>query len=466
MKKSFTYLIPDLVMGLGFFLVAFYAAMEIGINGVSAFIATLIAWPIILLALFTTVSLFLVVGYHLKLQIRHEVEIEAVSDYYERALDSTDQGVAIIDQDYKVKFQNSVVETNFGNDSRRTCYEVYSGRNTPCEDCMVDEVIDKYKPFTTSRALQDGRIFEVALAPFKDRDGRTVAVETMKDVTEKKNLQDKLEHHAEELEHEIEMATRELKNDKMELSKAFDELRELDELKTQFFSNVSHELKTPLTVIKAHLHFLKTGKLGEMTEKMERSVNVAAREAADLEDLVGTILDLARLDSGNFKLDLVEAVITDVAEDLVERMRKNAEEGGQNLLLDVDGEIPKRLLDPKRMKQVLMNLVSNSIKYNPEETTTTIRIYTDSKNIIVDVADDGVGIEQEDLEKIFDRFYQVDGSSTRSGSGTGIGLSIVKELVALHGGEITVESEVGAGSAFRVLLPIDWETEGGGGIRK
>ncbi|VUT27464.1 MAG: sensory histidine kinase AtoS [Candidatus Syntrophoarchaeum sp. GoM_oil] len=103
----------------------------------------------------------------------------------------------------------------------------------------------------------------------------------------------------------------------------------------------------------------------------------------------------------------------------------------------------------------------NSIKYNPEETTTTIKIYTDSKNIIIDVIDDGVGIKKEDLTKIFDRFYQVDGSSTRSGSGTGIGLSIVKELVELHGGDITVESEVGAGSTFRVSLPMDWGIERG-----
>ncbi|RLG32482.1 hypothetical protein DRN98_05230, partial [Methanosarcinales archaeon] len=264
-------------------------------------------------------------------------------------------------------------------------------------------------------------------------------------------------HYAEELEHEIEMATCELKNDKMELSKAFNELKELDELKTQFFSNISHELKTPLTVIKAHLHFLKTGKLGKLTEKMAKSVDVAAREAVDLEDLVETILDLARLDSGTFKLNLLETAISDVAADLVDRMRKKAEEEGQNLVLEVDGEIPKRLIDPKRMKQVLMNLVSNSIKYNPEGTTTTIKIYTDSKNIIIDVTDDGVGIEKKDLEKIFDRFYQVDGSTTRSGSGTGIGLSIVKELVTLHGGEITVESEVGAGSTFSVLLPIDWK---------
>ncbi|RLG34822.1 hypothetical protein DRN98_02105 [Methanosarcinales archaeon] len=462
MKRSLTYLIPDLVMGLGFFLVTFYTVLEIGINGISTFIANLIAWPIILLALLTTVSMFLVVGYSLRLQIRHEVEIEAVSDYYERALDSTNQGLAIIDRNYKVKFQNSVVETNFGNAIRRICYEVYSGRNAPCEGCMVEEVIDTYKPFTTSRTLQDGRIFEITLAPFKDRDGRTVAVETMKDVTEKKKLQDQLERHAMELEHEIELATRELKNDQLKLSEAYKDLQELDRLKTQFFSNVSHELKTPLTVIKAHLHFLKTGKLGELTEKMKRSVDVAMRETLDLEDLVEMILDLAKLDAGNFKLDLVQIVITDIAEDVVERMAKNAEAKGQNLILNVEGEIPMRLIDPRRMKQALMNLVSNAIKYNPENTTTMIRLHADSENIIVDVTDDGIGIEKEELDKIFDRFYQVDGSTTRSGSGTGIGLSIVKELVELHGGTITVESEPGVGSTFRILLPIDWQIEEGG----
>ncbi|MHC1595755.1 MAG: PAS domain-containing sensor histidine kinase, partial [Candidatus Syntropharchaeales archaeon] len=277
----------------------------------------------------------------------------------------------------------------------------------------------------------------------------------VEDITEKKELQNKLRYHAEELQHEVAMATAELKVDKLKLAKAYADLKELDELKTQFFSNVSHELKTPLTVIKAHLKFLKSGKLGDLTAQMKHSIDVASMEVVDLEDLIGMILDLARLDSGKLKLDLVETVITDLAEDIVERMRKNAEERGQKLILDVNGEIPERAIDPKRMKQVLMNLVSNSIKYNPESTTTTIKIYTDSKNIIIDVIDDGVGIEKKDLEKIFDRFYQVDGSSTRSGSGTGIGLSIVKELVELHGGNITVESEVGAGSTFRVSLPMD-----------
>ncbi len=189
MKRSFMALVPDLTMGLGIFLVTFYTVLEIGLNGVSEFIHLIRTWPIILLFLLAVVSLFFAVGYLLKLQIRHEKEIQGISDYYERALDTTDQGVSIIDQDYEVLFQNSVVEANFGGAIGGTCHEVYFERRTPCEGCQLADVIGKHKHSTSQRELQNGRIFEVTLAPFKNRDGRTVAVETMKDVTERERAE-------------------------------------------------------------------------------------------------------------------------------------------------------------------------------------------------------------------------------------------------------------------------------------
>jgi hypothetical protein len=114
MKRSFIALVPDLTMGLGIFLVTFYTALEIGLNGISAFINLIRAYPIVLLFLLVVVSLFFAVGYLLKLQIKHEEEIQAISDYYESALDTTDHGLSIIDEGYEVLFQNGVLGAEFG----------------------------------------------------------------------------------------------------------------------------------------------------------------------------------------------------------------------------------------------------------------------------------------------------------------------------------------------------------------
>ncbi|RLG34392.1 hypothetical protein DRN98_02565, partial [Methanosarcinales archaeon] len=171
-------------MGLGVFLVALYVILEILINGVSALRSSIIADPIIPFILFLVTSLFFAVGYLLRLLVPNQAVAQMVTDYYEHVLGDTNQSVSIIDREYRIKFQNGAATNIFGNAVGGICYAVYFGRDSPCEDCMLRDVIDRYKRFTSLRELQDGRRFEVILTPFVTRDGSIVAVEMIKDKIE------------------------------------------------------------------------------------------------------------------------------------------------------------------------------------------------------------------------------------------------------------------------------------------
>ncbi|RJS72834.1 MAG: PAS domain S-box protein, partial [Candidatus Syntrophoarchaeum sp. WYZ-LMO15] len=194
--RPFQDLLPELAIGLGISLAAFYITFEIMVNGLSGLIQLLTTEPIISFFLLSVVSLFFLIGYLLRIQIRHETEIRAISDYYERALDSTEQGLAIIDRDFRIKFQNRIALLSIGDATGGRCYEIYFERDKPCEDCRLEEVIRRRRCFRYLREHQDGRIFEVTLAPFEDKDGSTVVLETMKDVTEREYAEAKLREAA------------------------------------------------------------------------------------------------------------------------------------------------------------------------------------------------------------------------------------------------------------------------------
>lgn len=227
-------------------------------------------------------------------------------------------------------------------------------------------------------------------------------------------------------------------------------LRQLEIIRRDFFSNISHELRTPITSIKA---------LSETLQETALEDPVAAREFLQrldtevdaLAQVISEMLELSRIDSGQVPLNFQSTSPSELLNSAVERLRLQAERKGIQLRVECPDTIPTALTDPPRMQQVFVNLLHNAIKFTPAGGTITLAAYEQDGNILFSVKDTGVGISKDDLPRIFERFYKVDRS--RTGTGTGLGLAIARHMVEAHGGRIWAESVEGQGSTFYISLP-------------
>ncbi|RMF28194.1 MAG: response regulator, partial [Chloroflexi bacterium] len=234
---------------------------------------------------------------------------------------------------------------------------------------------------------------------------------------------------------------------------------EAERAKSEFVSTVSHELRTPMTSIKGYADLLLLGTAGRLTEAQERFLRIIKSNADRLSDLVNDLLDIGRIDSGRIELERQAISVAGVVEQVMESLRRKAEEKGLRLRSQVAPDLPPVWGDSARIIQVLTNLVSNAYQYTPPGGEITVEAERQGEMVLIRVRDTGIGIAPQDQEKIFDRFFRADHPLVQEIRGTGLGLSIVKSLVEMHGGEIWVESELGQGSTFSFTLPIAQEGE-------
>jgi len=236
------------------------------------------------------------------------------------------------------------------------------------------------------------------------------------------------------------------------LARAHRELQESDRLRTEFVQNISHELRTPLTFIRGYVELLLDGALGQLTQQQVESLQIVAERTARVTQLVDDILALQQVERGD--LHLVPVSLEQIAHAEVRSARAMAEQEGLSLVEDYAPDLRPALGDPERLGRVFANLIGNAIKFTPGSSTITVRLSNEEDLIRVEVIDEGIGIAEDHLERIFERFYQVDGSSKRRFRGTGLGLAIVKEIIDAQGGTINVSSEVGTGSTFSFTVPV------------
>ncbi|MBK8020483.1 MAG: GAF domain-containing protein [Chloroflexi bacterium] len=233
-----------------------------------------------------------------------------------------------------------------------------------------------------------------------------------------------------------------------------DRLREVDRLKSQFLANMSHELRTPLNSIIGYSEILLDGDDGELTEDAHEDVQTIYDSGRHLLSLINEILDLAKIEAGELKLNAEKVDLDRLVNDVVQSSQVLVKGRSVELCLDIEQPGLEVVSDPLRLRQVITNLLSNATKFT-EQGSITVRVTMSGKHFArVAVQDTGIGMKQEDLDAIFERFRQVDGSSTRRAGGTGLGLAITRNLIELLGGEIGVESQVGAGSTFWFTLPL------------
>ena len=228
---------------------------------------------------------------------------------------------------------------------------------------------------------------------------------------------------------------------------------ELDRLKDVFVLTASHELRSPLTSVQGFAELLMLDR-DSLTPQQAETVEIILDNCRHLVRLLNNLLDLARSDVGRLAIQPQPTEVAPLVEDVVRTMRAQTEAGNQSLSEDLPAHLPLIDVEPDRIRQILVNLLTNAHEYSPEGASIAVTARPVGAEVEISVSDNGQGIPEDQIDRIFDRFTRGDAGLTQRVGGTGLGLAISKSLVELHGGSIAAESTVGVGSTFRVRLPI------------
>ena len=348
-----------------------------------------------------------------------ETSIKEERDRFFKILEDMPDGVLIIDQDYRIQFHNTVIGDYFGEGAGRFCYEFIHRFDRPCEDiCRLHEVING-RTVRWEYAFRDGKTYELVASPYINTTGQVCCLALMRNITKRKQL---------ELE-----------------------LIQLNELKTDLLSNVSHELKSPLTSIKGIISSLlqKDVHWDENTEQI--LLEGISEETDRLSSLVNNLLNMSKLESGVWQPEREARHIADILNDVIDQQRWIYKNYIYDLSIATD--LPEIMIDGNQIMQVLNNLLENAAAYSNSGAPISICAERVDSEIQISISDKGSGIYEDDLDKIFEKFYRGNQGRERPG-GIGLGLSICKSIVVAHGGRIWAETKPGEGSTFHFTLPI------------
>lgn len=229
--------------------------------------------------------------------------------------------------------------------------------------------------------------------------------------------------------------------------------QEVSQAKNEFVSIVAHELRTPMTSIKGYTDLLLQGAVGGVNDGQQHFLQIVKANVDRLSDLVSDLLDTARIEAGRIKLERAPLQITEIVHEVCESIAETIKERGLTLTVEEASSMPTILADRNRVIQILMNLLSNAYRYTPSGGEIKMFIQPTDKAVLITVADNGIGIAPQDLERVFEPFYRTNQELVSKQPGTGLGLQIVKSLVEMHGGKTWLESELDKGSTFTFTLP-------------
>lgn len=230
-----------------------------------------------------------------------------------------------------------------------------------------------------------------------------------------------------------------------------DKLEKAEDLRQQLIGDIAHELRTPLSTIKGFME----GLMDDVLPAGDETFLQVHQEAERLQRLVGDLQDLNRVEAGVIDLDLQKSAVGHLLKSTVKRLERQFDEKGVAIQMEIEEDLPRILVDPDRIGQVLLNIVGNSLQYSSAGGEVIAKASRQDQQILITITDTGIGIAPDDLPRIFTRFFRVDKSRSRAGGGSGIGLTISKHLVEAHSGSITAESGgLGKGSTFTISLPI------------
>jgi two-component system sensor histidine kinase/response regulator len=268
----------------------------------------------------------------------------------------------------------------------------------------------------------------------------------VKSLVRVKRLHDQIQAYNRELEARVVQRTAELQH-------AYEELKELDRLKSEFIANVSHELRTPLLHVKGTISLLADGTLGKLTLGQAQSLNVAQGAIDQLGRIVEDIVDFGDVYEER-RLMLEPVALAEVCQSALRAIARVADRRAVAVTLTLPPDLPRVRADPDALTRVLWHLLDNAVKFSPPGGAVEIKAEKRRAKIWIAILDHGSGIAPHELDRIFQMFYQVDGSTTRTAGGMGLGLALVKRLMEAHGSTVEVQSEVGKGSTFSFELPV------------
>ena len=238
-----------------------------------------------------------------------------------------------------------------------------------------------------------------------------------------------------------------------ELQKALERVSELSQLKANFISNISHELRTPLTHIKGYVELLITESLGPVTEEQKHALQVSQQSSSKLETLIEDLIMVSLASRGELSIKQENVDIRRLASLAVKSFAGKAVERGVNLHAVIDEDVPLVQADSQKIAWVMGQLIDNGIKFTPSNGSVVVSVKREGENlVIISVTDTGIGIPSSHLDDIFEPFHQLDSSTTRRYGGTGLGLSLVRQIIEAHGSMLDVQSAEGHGSTFKFPL--------------
>ncbi len=277
----------------------------------------------------------------------------------------------------------------------------------------------------------------------------------MKYAIERKLTEEKIRKTAEDLT----KSNDELAKSSQDLKRANERLKKLDEMKSDFISSASHELRTPLTSIKGYVSIVLQEKVGALNPQQKEFLGYVKDSTDRLHRLLDELLDLSRIESGRMEMKMALTDLQNLVREEMMIFKMQADTKEIPIEFIVNGAIKKVYCDPDKIRQVIGNLISNAIKYTLRKGTIKISIHGQENAVAVDVEDTGIGISKEDQGRIFEPFQRINKPGVEEEEGVGLGLAVVKRIVELHGGKISVRSGEGKGSVFSLLIPLQNQSE-------
>ena len=239
-----------------------------------------------------------------------------------------------------------------------------------------------------------------------------------------------------------------------QLESALKEVQDISKTKSEFISAVSHELRTPLTSIKGYASILMAGKLGDIPDKVRERLSKINTHSDNLVKLINDLLDISRIESGRVEMKMTKCNLIEMIENVHDLLTPQMKERDLNWASNIDGTIPNMMLDSSQADRIFINLISNAIKFTPENGTISVNARLNNDIVTVEVSDTGIGISEENIVRLFDEFYRVDNQINQNVKGTGLGLSLAKKIVEAHGGRMWITSKLNEGTTFHFTLPV------------
>jgi len=239
-----------------------------------------------------------------------------------------------------------------------------------------------------------------------------------------------------------------------QLQSALTKVQNISKIKSEFISAVSHELRTPLTSIKGYAAILMEGKLGNIPEKVKERLGKINTHSDKLVNLINVLLDISRIESGRVEMKLSKCNLPDIIDSVHDLLTPQIKEKNIQWSAQIDKAIPEMHLDDTQIDRIFINLISNAIKFTPENGTISINAHLNDDIVTVEVADTGIGISQDDIARLFDEFYRVDNPINQNVKGTGLGLPLAKKIVEAHHGKMWITSKIDEGTTFHFTLPV------------